>query len=86
MEFHRANHVSTPQSSTCVQPRDRWSPPPADTLKVNFDGATFKDIGKAGLGIVIRNSLGQATASLSEPTAVFPFLMFIGLVILLLTT
>ena len=27
MEFHRANHVSTPQSSTRVQPRVRWSPP-----------------------------------------------------------
>ena len=28
-------------------------PPPDASLKVNFDGATFKDIGKAGLGAVI---------------------------------
>ena len=31
-----------------------------------FDGATFKDIGKAGLGVVIRNGHGQVLASLSE--------------------
>lgn len=41
-------------------------PLPANSLKVNFDGETFKDIGMAGLGDVIRNSLGQAIASLSE--------------------
>ena len=33
---------------------------------MNFDGATFKEIHKAGLGIVIRNSLGQPIASLSK--------------------
>ena len=35
-------------------------------MKVNFDGAQFRDIGKASLGVVIRNSKGQALASLSE--------------------
>ena len=43
-----------------------WSPPPTNSLKVNFDGALFKDIGKVGLGVVIRNNQGQAIASLSE--------------------
>ena len=41
-------------------------PPPDASLKVNFDGATFKDIGKAGLGAVIRNSSGQVLASISK--------------------
>jgi len=35
-------------------------------LKINFDRATFKDINKAGLGVVIRNGFGQVLASLSE--------------------
>ena len=37
--------------------RDR-DPPSNGYLKINFDGATFKDIGKAGLGLVIRKSYG----------------------------
>ena len=45
--------------------RDR-DPPSNGYLKINFDGATFKDIGKAGLGLVIRKSYGQAIASLLE--------------------
>ena len=35
-------------------------------MKINFDRATFKDINKAGLGIVIQDGLGQVLASLSE--------------------
>lgn len=42
------------------------SPPPLNSWKVNFDGATFKDMGKAGLGVVIWDSQGQAIASLSK--------------------
>ena len=33
---------------------------------MNFDGATFKEIHKAGLGVVIRNSLRKPIASLSK--------------------
>ncbi|XP_075650224.1 uncharacterized protein LOC142620799 [Castanea sativa] len=50
----------------------RWSPPPPNSLKVNFDGATFKDIGRAGLGVVVRDCQGHALASLSERVP-FPF-------------
>lgn len=31
----------------------QWSPPPSGSLKINFDGATFLDLGMAGLGVVI---------------------------------
>ncbi|XP_050241310.1 uncharacterized protein LOC126690232 [Quercus robur] len=50
----------------------QWSPPAEGEIKVNFDGAQFRDMGKAGLGVVIRNSRGQALASLSEQASL-PF-------------
>ena len=46
--------------------RVAWHPPPDGCVKINFDGTTFKDINKAGLGIVIRDGSGQVLASLSE--------------------
>ena len=65
-EYHQANHVTMLQYPVCTRPRVKWSPPPVENFKVNFDGATLKEIRKAGLGVVIWNSLGQPIASLSE--------------------
>ena len=65
-EYHQANQVITLQSPVRTHPRVKWSLPPAENFKVNFDRATFKEIHKAGLGVVIWNSLGQPIASLSE--------------------
>ena len=43
-------------------------------VKVNFDGAMFKDIDEAGIEVVIRNAHGEVMASLAEkiqkPTSV----------------
>ena len=50
----------------------KWSPPPIGRVKVNFNKALFKDIGKAGLGVIVRDSNGQAIASLSEQASL-PF-------------
>ena len=41
-------------------------------IKVNFDGVLFRDIRKAGIGVIVRDSNGQALASLSEQAS-FPF-------------
>ncbi|XP_030941854.1 uncharacterized protein LOC115966848 [Quercus lobata] len=49
-----------------VRAQAQWSPPPMDCFKVNFDGAIFLELGKAGLGVVIRNWQGNVMASLSE--------------------
>ena len=60
------------QPRSFSQSRIRWSPPWEGEIKVNFDGAQFKDMGKAGLGVVIRDCRGQALASLSEQASL-PF-------------
>lgn len=44
----------------------RWKPPDFDSFKVNYDGATFNEQGKAGIVVVIRNSEGAVMASLSQ--------------------
>nr|POE45939.1 hypothetical protein CFP56_61396 [Quercus suber] len=52
----------------------KWSPPPMNWMKVNFDEALFKDAGFTGLGVIIRNDLGLAMAASSQliplPTSV----------------
>ena len=56
------NHTTATRSQHSVQ----WRPPPENCHKLNFDGATFSELGKAGLGVVVRDSHGNAIASLSE--------------------
>ena len=65
-DFSNANSTAQAPSVTKFPSHSRWSPPLLNSLKVNFNGATFKDIGKAGLGVVIRNGHGQVLVSLSE--------------------
>lgn len=54
------------------QAQSRWSTPPRDYFKINFDEATFPELGKAGLWVVIRDWRGNVVASLSEQ-APLPF-------------
>ena len=44
----------------------KWEPPDLGVFKVNYDGALFTEIGRAGLGVVIRNSECAVMASLSQ--------------------
>jgi len=39
---------------------ERWKPPEQGWVKVNVDGAFNHDTGRAGIGIVIRDSAGVA--------------------------
>ncbi|XP_030940101.1 uncharacterized protein LOC115965032 [Quercus lobata] len=43
-----------------------WSPPRTPFLKINYDGAVFRDSNSAGLGVVVRDSMGEVLASLVE--------------------
>jgi hypothetical protein len=38
--------------------QDKWQPPRADLLKVNFDGAFDAAIGRGGWGFVVRDEIG----------------------------
>lgn len=64
--FTQANYMASNQSVINAPPQIKWSPPPPNYLKVNFDGATFKDIGRAGIGAVLRDKHGQVITALSE--------------------
>ncbi|KAL0401117.1 UNVERIFIED_CONTAM: hypothetical protein Slati_4141600 [Sesamum latifolium] len=44
----------------------RWSPPPANVVKINFDGALFVNEGESGVGVVARDSAGSCLAWLSR--------------------
>lgn len=39
-----------------------WSPPDNHMLKVNFDGATFREDQKVGVGVIIKDELGRVIA------------------------
>ena len=47
--------------------RPRWKPPNQGGVKTNIDGAIFKDINAAGLGVVIRNDRGKVLAAEKIP-------------------
>lgn len=44
----------------------RWIPPISPSLKINFDGACFKEMGTAGMGVVIWDCAGSVLGALSQ--------------------
>ena len=72
LEFQRAS-LEPPlarKSPTTV----KWLPPPMGWLKVNFDGAIFKEKNLVGIGCIIRNDKGLVMAAFTQfislPTSV----------------
>ena len=47
-------------------PAVRWKPPRMLRYKINYDGAVFKETNEAGIGVIVRNSLGLVMASLTQ--------------------
>ncbi|XP_075648635.1 uncharacterized protein LOC142619423 [Castanea sativa] len=45
----------------------RWEAPPVGVYKVNVDGAASGDGRSTGIGVVIRNSMGEPIAALCKP-------------------
>ena len=64
--------LSRPSTTPRPQPRAQWSPPALNCFKLNFDGAIFSKLVKAGLGVIVHDSQGKVIASLSEQ-APLPF-------------
>ena len=48
------------------KPKVRWKPPDANLVKINFDGAIFKDENSSGIGIVVRDHTSAILVSLSQ--------------------
>ncbi|XP_023898698.1 uncharacterized protein LOC112010585 [Quercus suber] len=66
LEYQKENRVQRTQMDTPAPTRVAWHPLPDGCVKINFNGPTFKDINKAGLGIIIRDGFGQVLTSLSK--------------------
>ena len=65
----RRKEFQTAQSTFLKQmhrKHTRWKPPDFGQFKVNYDGAVFREQGRAGIGVVIHNSDGAVLASLSQ--------------------
>ena len=63
----REYRSAQPRKPTAATPGQvRWQPPLANLIKINFDGAVFKDEDRAGIGVVVRDSFGLVLASLSH--------------------
>ena len=43
-----------------------WKPPPWPKLKVNFDGAMFRENQRAGVGVIVRDAVGRVCASMAK--------------------
>ena len=43
-----------------------WNPPIYSHLKINFDGATFNNLGAVGLRVVMCNSIGYVIGAMCE--------------------
>ncbi|XP_075645135.1 uncharacterized protein LOC142616141 [Castanea sativa] len=65
-EYQLAQEPPIPKFMT---PRaTRWFPPQSSQLKVNYDGALFKEIWQAGIGVVVRDAEGRVRGALSDRT------------------
>lgn len=65
-DYYRAQLVKSTSSNHTYHSATRWTPPPAPTLKINYDGAVFRDSNEAGIGAVIRDNQGRVIESLAK--------------------
>ena len=64
--FAQALTVPRRQSSALPKQHVKWNPPPSTSLKINFDGAIFRETDEAGLGVVVCDHQARVMASMSE--------------------
>ena len=62
-------HISVTHTEKAVTPQHpyvKWKPPSHHLYKANFDGTFFKESNEGGSGVVIRDQVGLAIATLSQ--------------------
>ena len=64
-EFTEVQPVASLQTFSPQRSRPKWEISPPSHLKINFDGAVFKETEEAGLGVVVHDSHGKVLASLA---------------------
>ena len=64
-EFRLA-HACHRKPSDAVARVVRWIPPAPPIFKINFDGAIFKELSCAGMGVVARDCSGRVIGALAE--------------------
>ena len=60
--------AEVPQAPCCSQVpvKSFWRPPQLGSFKINVDGAMFTNLKSCGIGVVIRNEVGQIMGALSR--------------------
>ena len=66
--------VLPPTLPAPLKPKERWKPPDASLVKINFDSAIFRDENRSSIGVVVRTHTGAILASLTQsiPQALQP--------------
>ena len=62
----RSAHVFHRKPSDAATRAMRWIPPVPPLYKINFDGAIFKEISCAGMGVVAHDSSGRVIGAMAE--------------------
>ena len=52
--------------STLLKPKEKWKPPDTNLVKINFDGAIFRNKNRNGIGVVVLTHIGAILASLAQ--------------------
>ena len=65
-EFTNVQPANPVQTVSLHRSLPKWEPPPTSHLKVNFDGAVFRETEEVGLGVVARDSHGKVLATLAK--------------------
>ncbi|KAK9995539.1 hypothetical protein SO802_020225 [Lithocarpus litseifolius] len=71
---YRGKKVLPQRSRSIVSSKQKvWIPPKLGDFKTNFDDAMFSESDNVGIGIVVRNSVGNIINALSEKIHKSPF-------------
>ena len=83
--FLEVQEISQDPTKDSLGCKTVWISPTSDMFKTNFDGANFGVLSDVGIRVVIRNSLGELRASLSDKILVIILEMLVARRVVLFT-